>query len=193
VTWQFRRRSPRRPFLKSLVDALVLAALLAMIVLGLRLAGWLAPETGEFAAVDGDSLRRGAEQYRLHGIDAPELNQTCSDRRGMDYSCGREARQALRALIAGRTLACTVRDTDRYGRAVAVCMADGRDLNGEMVRQGWALAYRRHSTAYLDEETEARQARRGIWQGRFENPEQWRARHRDGALQGSAAEIGLFD
>lgn len=193
MTWRFRRRSPRRPFLKSLADGLVLAALLAMILLLFRQAGWLAPQTGAFTAVDGDSLRRGAEQFRLYGIDAPELGQSCSDSRGRDYPCGREARQALRSVVAATALACTVRDTDRYGRAVAVCTAGGRDINGEMVRQGWAVAYRRHSMDYLDAETAARKARRGIWQGRFESPEQWRARHRPGALQGNASEWGLFD
>jgi len=39
------------------------------------------------------------------------------------------------------------------------------DLIAFMVRQGWALAYRRYSTAYVDEEDAARAAQAEIWRG----------------------------
>ena len=39
-----------------------------------------------------------------------------------------------------------------------------------MVRAGFATAYRRYSNEYVDEENEARNARRGIWAGEFTNP-----------------------
>jgi endonuclease YncB( thermonuclease family) len=45
-----------------------------------------------------------------------------------------------------------------------------------MVREGWAIAYRRHSLDYIGLEGEARRAKRGIWSGRFEEPEKWRRR-----------------
>ena len=43
-----------------------------------------------------------------------------------------------------------------------------------MVRQGWALAYRRYSKDYVDEEAAARQARVGMWRGEFVPPWEWR-------------------
>jgi endonuclease YncB( thermonuclease family) len=178
--WQSRQR----PLLRSLSDAMIFAALLAMVWLGLRQAGWLAAESGSFIAIDGDSLRKDGQEFRLAAIDAPELHQSCEDARGATYPCGRDAQDALRALITGDTLECRVIDTDRYGRAVSECMKGSLDINAEMVRLGWAIAYRRHGTAYVDAEDEARTARRGIWQGRFENPENWRARHRDGLVRG---------
>jgi endonuclease YncB( thermonuclease family) len=33
---------------------------------------------GEYAVIDGDSLRKGQTEIRLVGIDAPEYRQSCS-------------------------------------------------------------------------------------------------------------------
>lgn len=177
-----RRSSPR-----SLARSLLIIATLAGVLLAMRQAGWLEPETGGFIAIDGDSLRKGNREYRLNGIDAPELHQICKDASGMDYPCGRDARNALRALVSAKTLACAIIETDRYGRSIAVCKAGERDINAEMVRLGWAIAYRRHSLAYVAAERAARDAGRGIWQGRFDIPEDWRARHRDERVRGGMA------
>ena len=50
----------------------------------------------------------------------------------------------------------------------------GEDLGEWMVAQGWALAYRRYSLDYVDEEAEARAARRAIWTSEFVTPWEWR-------------------
>ena len=172
----------------------MIIALLAAVLFGLRQAGWLRPETGSFIAIDGDSLRKGDHEYRLNGIDAPELHQTCKNTSGKDYPCGREARAALRALVSGKVLDCAIIDTDRYGRSVAICKAGERDINAEMVRLGWAVAYRRHSLAYVDEEHSAREAGRGLWQGKFDMPEDWRSHHRDDLVRGGmSAERVIHD
>ena len=57
---------------------------------------------------------------------------------------------------------------------MAVCSAAGEDLNAWMVRQGWALAYRHYSTAYVSDEDAAHLAGVGIWRGTFEAPWDWR-------------------
>jgi len=183
-----RRLRPGRPVRRSLADGLVFLAALLLLVLGIGRTGWFAPETGRFAAIDGDSLRKGEQEYRLHGIDAPELHQSCASGRGADYPCGRRARDRLGSLVDGRALDCSIRETDRYGRLVVQCSAEGVDINREMVRSGWAIAYRRHGTAHGAAEAEAKAARRGIWQGGFETPEHWRARNRDGLMRGAASE-----
>jgi endonuclease YncB( thermonuclease family) len=48
----------------------------------------------------------------------------------------------------GRIVACEPpgRDRDRYGRTVALCRADGRDLGQAMVAADTALAFTRSST-----------------------------------------------
>src|SRR5690606_31765339 len=64
-----------------------------------------------------------------------------------------------------------------YGRIVAHCTKGNADLAAEMAREGYAVAYRRYSRDYVDEENEARAARRGLWAGEFTPPDEWR---RDG-------------
>lgn len=124
--------------------------------------------------VDGDTLEIAGQDVRLHGIDAPESRQKCKAD-GKRYPCGRRATQALRELIHGRQVRCEQTDTDRYGRIVAICYGpEGTDLNGALVAAGWALAYRRYSTRYVDEEAAARDAGRGLWRGEFVPPWDWR-------------------
>ena len=82
---------------------------------------------------------------------------------------------SLHTLTVGRLTAN--RGTDRYGRTLAVCSVAGDDLNAWMVREGWALAFVRYSTAYVKEEEKAHSAERGLWRGAFIAPWDWR--HRD--------------
>jgi len=42
----------------------------------------------------------------------------------------------------------------------------------------WALAYRRYSMDYVDDEAIAEKARAGLWRGAFEKPWEWRRRKR---------------
>ena len=129
--------------------------------------------SGAATVTDGDTLRLGAERVRLHGIDAPASKQTCRAG-GKTWRCGAAATRALREHIAGRTVECAERDRDRYGRIVAVCSIAGRDVNAWMVKQGWALAYRKYSTDYVSHERTAKAARRGVWRGEVVAPWRWR-------------------
>lgn len=130
------------------------------------------------AVVDGDTLAAGAERLRLHGIDAPEARQRC-ERGGRPYDCGREAMAAMVRILGRGMVSCEQLDTDRYGRRVVRCHDEqGTDLGAELVRQGWAVAFRRYSLAYLPQEAAARLAGRGLWAGRFEQPAAWRERQR---------------
>ena len=61
----------------------------------------------------------------------------------------------------------------RQGRGVVACRAGAEDLNGWMVAQGWALAYRQYSTVYVGQEDAAHAAGRGIWRGAFTAPWDW--------------------
>jgi endonuclease YncB( thermonuclease family) len=132
---------------------------------------------GVARVVDGDTVKIGETRIRFFGIDAPEHDQTCRDAQGRDWDCGVKAADALRARIGDRPLSCTPRDTDRYGRTVAVCRLDGVDLNAWMVTGGWAVAYRYFSLDYVGAENQAHAAHRGIWIGTFENPYDWRKAH----------------
>lgn len=132
--------------------------------------------------VDGDTIHfnRAQGRVRLLGVDAPELRQQCSDAAGKRYRCGQSAKAALAAFVGSRAVRCEGRQRGRYGRLIAVCFAqDGTDLNGWLVSQGWALAYRRYSRRYIPQEEAARKARRGLWSGRFVKPWDWRRQQRN--------------
>ena len=63
---------------------------------------------------------------------------------------------------------------DRYKRRISVCYAGLYDINAEMVKRGWAVAYIRYSKDYIDEEKFAKSNKIGMWQGKFINPWDWR-------------------
>jgi endonuclease YncB( thermonuclease family) len=176
------RRTPRPPrsLWRSLLDLAVFAAAATLILLGVRVFNQVTVPAGNVNVIDGDSFRRGKDEIRLNGIDAPEYHQTCRNESGSDWDCGKEAARALRGLVAGHMVACKRLDVDRYHRLVSTCEVGDLVLNAEMVRLGWAIAYRRHGNLYLKEEEEARNARRGIWRGTFDLPEDWREMHRSG-------------
>lgn len=136
--------------------------------------------SGPVRVVDGDTLDLDGARIRLHGIDAPERAQRCTAAAGRAWPCGREATLALTRMVAGRRPLCTERDRDGYGRSVAVCTVDGRDINRAMVAAGWAVAYTRYSRDYEGDEAAARRARLGVWQGGFERPDVYRAERRGG-------------
>jgi endonuclease YncB( thermonuclease family) len=130
--------------------------------------------TGQASVIDGDTIEIAGARIRLHGIDAPESRQTCQDVAGREYRCGQKAAFALADGIGRATVSCEPRDTDRYGRVVAVCQARGADINRMLVRQGWAVAYREYSRDYVPDEIFAQQARAGMWAGTFILPSEWR-------------------
>jgi len=119
---------------------------------------------------DGDSLSLNGERIRLRGIDAPELDQICR-RAEESYACGREARKVLQDLVGTHPVTCRGTETDKYGRLLATCEAGGVELNSAMVESGWAVAY----GSYVGNELAARSAGRGLWQGEFDRPQDWRA------------------
>ena len=133
---------------------------------------------GVAKVIDGDTIEIAGNRIRLHGIDALEGRQRCRREDGTTWACGRAAASALRAMIAGGRVSCRVRGQDQYGRALGTCYANGADLNGRMVGQGHASAYRHYSQRYVGEERAARRARKGMHAGEYESPRSWRRRNR---------------
>jgi endonuclease YncB( thermonuclease family) len=135
--------------------------------------------------VDGDTLAIGATKIRLEGIDAPETDQVCLNANGVRWTCGIDARDQLAAHIAGRDIDCTSHGIDAYRRTLATCYLAGEDLNGWLVQQGWALAYVKYSSAYRQVQEDARVNQRGIWQGAFIAPWDWRHRNNKTVILGA--------
>jgi endonuclease YncB( thermonuclease family) len=135
--------------------------------------------------VDGDTLAIGATKVRLEGIDAPETDQVCLNANGIRWTCGIDARDQLAAHIVGRDIDCSSHGVDAYRRTLAICYLAGEDLNAWMVQQGWALAYVQYSSAYRQVEEDARANQRGLWQGAFIAPWDWRHRNNTTVILGA--------
>jgi len=135
------------------------------------------PMTGRATAVDGDTLRLDGERVRIVGIDAPELEQDCTDASGAQWSCGLAARARMVALLKGVDIDCKPQGHDRYGRVLARCSNGPTDLGQTMVRAGLAVA----DGDYFGDEAKARDDKSGIWAGLFIEPAEWRREHGIGA------------
>ena len=123
---------------------------------------------------DGDTIKIFNKKIRLYGIDAPEIKQICI-KNSQEYSCGKEASNALFKKIGGKSVVCKVQHKlDRYKRYLGVCFIGEINLNKWLVRNGYALAYRRYSTDYIEDENYAKNNRIGLWSGSFIHPEKWR-------------------
>jgi endonuclease YncB( thermonuclease family) len=171
------------------VGTIRLAVLLAVLA---TLAGWhllqpnvprlRSPEArlGYAQVIDGDTIDLAGTRIRLHGIDAPEATQTCTMGTQL-YPCGHLATRALADLVRGQPIRCDPLGLDRYRRTVARCVIErtGQDIEAQMVRQGYAVAYTRFSYDYVADELVARAARRGIWADAFEWPWVYRGEARE--------------
>tara|TARA_B100001093_G_scaffold325785_1_gene310806 strand:- start:11 stop:478 length:468 start_codon:yes stop_codon:yes gene_type:complete len=133
---------------------------------------------GEISGVpsitDGDTIKISNKRIRFHGVDTPEKKQICI-KNFQEYACGIEATDALIKKINGNQVLCKVHDRlDRYKRYVGVCFVRGVNLNRWMVRNGFAVAYRRYSRDYVKDEDYAKKNKLGLWAGSFIHPEKWR-------------------
>jgi len=132
------------------------------LILLLPMPAAIADVTGKPRVIDGDTIEIAGERIRLNGIDTPEARQTCLDEAGKRWRCGQEATFALANMIGNHWITCKGDKRDKYNRLIAICFAGPYDLNAKMVRQGWALAYRKYSTDYIAEEAEAKAQKLGL-------------------------------
>lgn len=124
--------------------------------------------------ISGDTLRINGRYFRLFGIDAPERNQTCADATGRSYSCGYQAAEWLSSWIQNNTLECKVIQKDGNGNMIGTCALGAYDIGAAIVNAGWAVAYPKHTDIYMPYQTQAGQNKRGLWQGDFYMPWDWR-------------------
>ncbi len=155
-----------------------------MAALLLAMAGPALP--AEIVVTDGDTFRLDRTIYRLDGIDAPEVDQTCLNQRGEVWPCGVAARDRLSAHIGTRAVHCEDKGPDPVykHRQLGICSIEGEatTLNEWLVREGWAIRFEPSAKArFAAEEADARQNRRGLWEGCFAEPRDLRAWNLNGA------------
>lgn len=134
--------------------------------------------SGQAVVHDGDTIKINGQSIRLEAIDAPEIDQTCQLPTG-SWQCGIASRDKLKELLNGREVTCNREGNDKYGRFPGYCTVGNIDVNGWMVANGYAIAYRHFSTKYARDEDNAKMAGRGIWQSNFIEPYQWRQQHKN--------------
>lgn len=125
---------------------------------------------------DGDTLILAGTRIELHGLDAPEIGQTCRQAGG-DWACGAAARRALIHRIAFHWVNCVAQPPGPDGRQSSVCYlgaVGGPELNAWLVAEGWALADPTTGGRYAQAQAAARADRRGLWTSRFLAPWDWR-------------------
>jgi endonuclease YncB( thermonuclease family) len=143
---------------------------------------------------DGDTLALNGTTYGLDGVDAPELDQVCLDENGAVWACGTAARDRLSDHISGREVRCDDKGADSAyrERRIGICTVEGDSstINQWLVREGLALNFDPYARGrYQRDQGDAREKRRGLWNGCFAAP--WDFRHwrkRTARLLGSCAD-----
>ena len=76
--------------------------------------------------------------------------------------------------VSPHSFYCKISSKDLYGRSIGVCYIEDKNINRNLVENGWALAYIEYSKDYIHNEKLASQNKIGIWQGEFVEPWNWR-------------------
>jgi endonuclease YncB( thermonuclease family) len=134
----------------------------------------LGTTTGTASIIDADTIEIHGERIRLVGVDAPESGQKCLSAQSKFVRCGAEAANALDTWINRNPVSCDIEGKDRYGRSLGECSVRGQSMQEWLVTNGYALAYRSYSKAYVPAELKARTAKTGVWAGKFVAPWDWR-------------------
>ena len=138
--------------------------------------------TGHAEVTDGDTIKINTFKIRLNGIDAPEKKQKCK-RPYLeifififyeDYSCGQKSTEALIKKINNQKITCKISNVDYFKRLIGECYKRKINLNAWLVSNGHAVAFRKYSKKYVPDEILAKQEKKGMWQGKFEMPWDYR-------------------
>lgn len=119
--------------------------------------------------IDGDTIVLNGEKIRFSGIDTPELKQTCL-KDNEKVGCGMFARKLLVKKIGNNTPICIGKKKDFYKRTLAECFVNGESLSKFLVRSGYAFAYRKYSTKFIEDENYAKTKKLGMWSMTFQYP-----------------------
>lgn len=141
----------------------------------------------EIRVIDGDTFEMDGETIRLWGIDALELDQTCTSKDGRTVSFGNEPLEGLEYVFAAfpGELYCESIDTDRYGRSIARCyLRSGSvqftydmDVAAALIAAGIAWDWPQYSDGHYSEgQALAQEMRVGVWAYDCIPPWEWRER-----------------
>jgi len=146
---------------------------------------------------DGDTIQvvtpeQTKLKVRLYGIDArkhPKFNRQSGQvhRPGQPFS--EEAQKALKDKLMGKQVRLEILDIDKYRRMVCMVWLDGRNINLEMVMEGYAEAFVEYLKPpyridFLKAEQEARAGGKNIWSlPEHERPREFRKRLKEQSME----------
>lgn len=131
--------------------------------------------------IDGDTVElENKERVRFIGIDTPEIWESDKLERDIKRTkkdketiirMGKAASLFTKSLVGGKRvrLEFDVEKKDRYGRLLAyVYLPDGKMLNAELLREGYAQIYTfppnvKYIEMFRKLQEEAREQNRGLW------------------------------
>jgi len=104
-----------------------------------------------------------SSRIRFLGIDAPETK--------MEY--GKQSQKALKKILdaAGKKVQVVYKERDVHNRIIGKVIADGKDVNYEMIKSGNAWYFKRYAKdvdpadrkLYAEADKEARAKKLGLW------------------------------
>ncbi len=132
---------------------------------------------GRATVLSSEMVRIHGRLLHLSGIEAPDRQQTCTRASKQSWRCGEAALAALERLARSRPFRCiTQGGPDALGRIEANCTIDGRDVAGELVKDGHVFSAATYFGGYTALESEAKRSKAGIWAGDAERPADYRAK-----------------
>lgn len=128
--------------------------------------------------IDGDTIELFiGESVRYIGIDTPEIHENIGSQwlyKPRPYA--EEAKEFNRTLVEGKRvrLEFDVQKKDKYNRLLAYVYIDGKMVNLEMVREGYAMIYTyppnvKYVEEFVGAQQYARENNKGLWKGMEDN------------------------
>lgn len=130
-----------------------------------------AREDGYVRVIDGDTFDIDGERVRIWGIDAPDKPEAMKRAAGRRAAAiieqeGLTCSTSLAANVALRTGKMCPSSLTSYGRKNAQCRLNrtGEDFGNRMIREGFAVSYKRYDCGFYDElMSKAKLTRSGLW------------------------------
>ena len=135
--------------------------------------------SGSATFLSANILYVGGRYIRLFGVDAPDVDQICSDSFEASYNCGEEAVSWIRNWVDKNYIDCYLLKISPKGQDLATCIWGEYDIGAALVKSGWAVANRKETDIYVPYQVKAQSEQSGLWQGTFYLPEDWRTIKKD--------------
>lgn len=187
---------PMKRFITSI--SLLLIAALAIFINAYASQNIIRTVTGTVTKVsDGDTIHITTPEQtklkvRLYGIDAPEtpkINRQSGKVHQPGQPFSEEAQKALKDKIMGKQVKLEILDIDKYRRMVGIVWLNDRNINLEMIREGYAEAFIEYlkppyRVEFLKAEQEARAGGKNIWSlPGHERPTEYRKRLKERGME----------